>query len=74
MTEMSFELKGITPLLMHRDDVEAADEVKAWRADPKNKNISVPGDDRSPAWTWQIYCYSDGVHLAYPQENIMVAS
>lgn len=72
-TELSFELKGIMPLLMHADDVEAADELKRWRSDPANKNISVPGDDRSPPWTWQTYCYSDGTHLAYPQENIMVA-
>lgn len=72
-TELSFELKGITPLLMHADDIDAADVLMEWRKDPGNKNISVKGDDRSPAWTWQTYCYSDGVHLAIPQQNIAVA-
>lgn len=72
-TELSFELKGIMPLLMHADDIAAADKLMAWRKDPANKNVSVAGDDRSPAWTWYTYCYSDGTNIAYPQENIMVA-
>jgi hypothetical protein len=68
-------LTGVTPLLMHADDVEAADELTAWRKDPKNKSLSVAGDDRSPAWTWQTYLYSDGdkggASLAMPADNIM---
>jgi len=72
-TEFNFELTGIMPLLMHADDIEASDMLQEWRKDPANKNLSVAGDDRSPAWTWQTYCYSDGKHLAMPSENIMVA-
>ena len=69
-----FKLKGITPLLMHADDVEAQTMVKEWQVAPANKNISVPGDDRSPAWTWQTYLYrnSDGI-VAMPADNVMVA-
>lgn len=71
--QVKFVLFGTTPLLMHRDDVEAADALKEWRMDPANKNISVPGDDRSPPWTWQTYLYTDGEHLAMPSDNLMAA-
>lgn len=75
--QAQFTLTGTTPLLMHADDVEAADELTAWRKDPKNKSISVPGDDRSPPWTWQTYLYSDGdrkaPRIAIPTDNIMRA-
>lgn len=71
--ELGFQLTGIMPLLMHADDIEQADLLVAWRKDPANKNLSTPGDDRSPAWTWQTYCYSNGEHLVMPSENIMVA-
>lgn len=69
---VSFELKGVMPLLMHSDDVEAADALDAWRKDPAHKNISRAGDDRSPAWTWQTYLYSDGTHITIPSQNLMV--
>ena len=71
--KVDFTLTGTMPLLMHQDDVEAADSVKEWQKDPANKNLSVAGDDRSPAWTWQTYCYHDGESLALPSQNIMVA-
>lgn len=71
--KLTFELIGEMPLIMHADDVEASDALQAWRKDPANKNLSVPGDDRSPAWTWQTALYSDGEHVAMPSQNIMVA-
>lgn len=70
---VQFTLTGRMPLLMHADDVESADLLESWRKDPSNKNSSRAGDDRSPSWTWQTYCYSDGTHLAMPAENVMVA-
>ena len=70
--KVAFELTGEMPLLMHSDDVEAADELKEWRKDPANKDLSVAGDDRSPAWTWQTYLYSDGEHVTIPGANLMV--
>lgn len=68
---VNFELTGVTPLLMHADDVDAADEIKAWQKAKENKDASVKGDDRSPPWTWIKYVYTDGNHLALPQENLM---
>lgn len=69
--DVRFKLTGEMPLLMHADDVFAADELSAWRKAPENKNLSTPGDDRSPGWTWQTYLYSDGTNVAMPSENIM---
>ena len=69
---VQFTLTGEMPLLMHQDDVEASDVLDAWRKAPENKNSSKAGDDRSPAWTWQTYCYSDGEHLTIPSQNLMV--
>lgn len=68
-----FELNGVTPLLMHNDNVEASDELEQWRKNPRNKGISKAGDDRSPAWTWQTYLYHDGEQLALPSSSVMVA-
>jgi len=73
MFRASFELTGLMPLLMHWDNIEGGDELKQWRQDPQNKNQSVPGDDRSPPWTWQTYLYTDGSHVTMPQDNIMGA-
>jgi hypothetical protein len=69
--KVDFELTGETPFLMHADNIDAADELTAWRKAPENKNLSVAGDDRSPAWTWQMYLYTDGESIAIPQQNIM---
>lgn len=44
-------LKGESPLLMHKDNIEFGERIKKWQKDPKNKDLSVAGDDRSPAWT-----------------------
>lgn len=73
MVDYQFTLTGKSPLIMHRDDVMAADEVKEWQKDPKNKSVSIPGDDRSPAWTWQTYLYfnPEAGLLALPQENLL---
>jgi hypothetical protein len=73
MLDYEFVLKCLSPILIHGDDVMASDELTAWRKDPKNKSVSVPGDDRSPAWTWMTYLYHDGERLAMPQDNIMCA-
>lgn len=73
-----FILSGLTPMLMHADDVPQQDELDKWRKDPANKNLSKAGDDRSPAWTWKTYCYAgemdDGErYLGIPADNIMAA-
>lgn len=68
-----FTLIGTSPLLMHADDVEQADQLNDWRKNPSNKGVSKAGDDRSPAWTWKTYCYSDGKNIAIPADNLMAA-
>lgn len=68
-----FELSGVSSLLVHADNVLAADDLGRWRKDPANKSVSVAGDDRSPAWTWMTYLYSDGEHLCMPADAIMVS-
>ena len=75
MSKFRFELIGRSPLLMHADDVEKADELETWRKNPDNKKNSKAGDDRSPPWTWLTYLYVDQHTnmLAIPADNIMVA-
>lgn len=73
MRSIAVSIKGITPLLMHADDVLANDELMAWRKDPNNKRSGVAGDDRCPAWTWHSYIYSDGTHLVWPVDALQVA-
>jgi hypothetical protein len=60
-------------MLMHHDNIRAADELSQWRKAPENKNISSAGDDRSPPWTWQAYLYHDGERVVMPSVNLMVA-
>ena len=67
-----FRLTGRTELLMHRDDVESADELAAARkAMPKGQGVK--GDDRSPAWSWLTYVYHDGEHFAVEYPNLMAS-
>jgi len=73
MKKFKFTLTGLMPLLMHADSIEGSDELQEWRRDPTNKDVTVAGDDRSPTWTWQTYCYHNGQHIVMPSENIMVA-
>ncbi len=71
--QYEFTLTGHQPILFHADDVMASDMLNAWRKDSKNKGMSTPGDDRTPAWTWQLYLYTDpeSGNIAIPAENVM---
>ena len=68
----TFQIKGITPLIMHHDDIEWADYLDAERKRLKEAggSKSKAGDDRSPPQTWKGYCYHDGEHLAIPHDNL----
>lgn len=68
---VKFELTGTMPFLMHSNDVEQGDRLINYRKDPANKNLSKPGDDRSPPWTWMTYVYSDGEFITVPSHNLM---
>ncbi len=68
-----FELRGTQALLLHNDNLDGQAVVQGWQRDPDNKNLSVAGDDRSPAWTWHTYFYMhDGV-CVMPSANVAVA-
>jgi len=71
MQQYRVTLKGLTPLLMHSDNLSFAEKVKAWQKDPANKELSQAGDDRSPAWTWIGYLYHNGTNLSIPADNLM---
>lgn len=71
MRTYNVTLTGKTPLLMHHDNIEWADFMDEWKADPANKKGSKAGDDRSPSWRWLGCIYHDGKTLAIPQANIM---
>ena len=52
MRTVRVEFVGETPILMHADNIEWADQMAEWQKDPKNKGKSKAGDDRTPAWRW----------------------
>lgn len=72
--QYEFEIHGETALLMHRDDIDFADRLEAWRKDRNNRGQSKAGDDRSPPWTWHGYLYYDenGV-VSIPYELVFAA-
>lgn len=71
MEQYAITLTGLTPLLMHNDNLAFNEKIKAWQKDPENKANSVAGDDRSPAWTWIGYLYHDNNVLGVSSDNIM---
>ena len=71
MKKFQLVFTGESDLLMHADNIDAADELKEWQRAPANKKVSVSGDDRSPPWTWQSYLYHDGTHVCLPSDNVM---
>lgn len=73
MQQYRITLTGTSPLLMHHDNLDWADEMTAWKNNPDNKKLSIAGDDRTPAFRWLGCCYHDGQQLAMPQANIMRA-
>lgn len=66
-------LTGTMPLLLHGDNLDWRASLTAWRAHPDNKAKSIPGDDRSPAWTWIGGVYHDGTVLGVASDNLMTA-
>lgn len=68
-----FMMTGKSELLMHFDNIEGSSAIKKWQTDPKNKAVSIKGDDRSPAWTWITYAYTNNNKLVVPSDNIMTA-
>lgn len=71
MNSYDVTLTGITPLLLHRDNIEFADQLARWREDPGNKKLSKAGDDRTPAFTWLGCLYDHDGLVAMPSDNLM---
>jgi hypothetical protein len=71
MDRYKITLQGLTPLLVHNDNLTFSEKVVEWRNAPENKEFSVSGDDRTPPWTWIGYLYQDGKHIGINSDNIM---
>lgn len=71
MLNVHVKLKGLTPLLMHADNIEWSDAMDEWRKDPNNKAMSKAGDDRTPVWRWIGSLNTDGEIITIPSEYIM---
>jgi hypothetical protein len=74
MKKAQVEITGMTPLLMHADNIDWGDLMDEWKKSPENKGRSKAGDDRTPPWRW-IGCLNydnpkDGV-VTIPSEYIM---
>ena len=70
MKRYEMVLTGLTPLLMHKDNITFSERVKAWQKDPANRELSTAGDDRSPAWTWIGYSYNDSAYFTMDADNL----
>jgi hypothetical protein len=73
MRSYHVQLESRTPLLMHRDNLEFKAIVERWQRDPANRDKSIPGDDRSPAWNWMGSLYHDGKAVALPTDCVMAS-
>lgn len=71
MRKYNVTLTGVTPLIMHADNIEWADAMSAWKDRKENKAKSKAGDDRTPAFRWIGGLYQDGSHVCLPSENLM---
>lgn len=70
LSRFEVEIRGLSPLLMHQDNLEYQDETQA-----KGAKDGKPGDDRHPADRWKSYLYTDigRKHVVVPAENIVAA-
>lgn len=71
MKQYQITITGLTPLLMHSDNITFSEKKEAWCKDPANKPNILPGDDRTPPWTWIGYIYHDTKHIGMPSDNLM---
>lgn len=69
MERYQISLEGETPLLLHQDNINFSERVRAWQKE--NRSLSQAGDDRTPAWTWIGSLYHDGKWVGLSSDNIM---
>lgn len=67
-----FAIEGISPLIMHWDNIEWADQMSKERDRIKKDDGAnfAAGDDRCPPQTWKGYTYHDGEVLVIPCDNL----
>ena len=70
MQKYRFKLTGVTPLIQHADSIDWADAMTQWKNDPANRNKSVAGDDRTPAFRWIGCLWNDGERVVIPAEAL----
>lgn len=65
-----FTLTGVTPLLMHHNNIEERDAIESLR---KRMKGGKPGDDRSPPEGWKGYLYisEETGNVCIPAENLL---
>ena len=69
MLTWEYRLTGLSPLILHNDNLEGAAQVADWCR--KHRKESKAGDDRTPPWTWKTCLYHDGEQLFIPTEFMM---
>lgn len=67
---VTFRLTGVSPLILHNDNIAWSDHLSEWRKRHENKNKIVRGDDRSPAFSWIGSLSHDGEHVAIPSNYL----
>lgn len=67
-------LTGLTPLLMHADNIDWSDSMSKWEHDPENAGKSKAGDDRTPGYRWFGSLCHDGRFIAIPSDYIARAT
>ena len=70
MKRYHITLNGMSPLLLHRDNIRFNEAIAAWRSNPANKEHQEKGDDRSPAWTWIGCLYHDDEFITMNADNM----
>jgi hypothetical protein len=65
-----FKITGITPLLMHANNIDERDAIEAKR---KTMKGGKPGDDRSPPESWKGYLYTseESGNVCIPSESLL---
>lgn len=70
MITYDFTLTGVTPIILHNNNVEERDRIESIR---KRMKGGKPGDDRSPAESWKGYLYlsEESGNVCVPAENML---
>lgn len=70
MHKYDFEIKGLTSLIMHNNNILERDRIEAIR---KKMKGGKAGDDRSPPESWKGYLYTseDTGNVCIPSENLL---